>query len=1394
VNNQIDIVIPVYNGYEDVQMCLESIKKYTNLQKHRVLLVNDKSPDERILPFLESQVAENIVLINNEENLGFSGSINKGIEYGKNDVILLNSDTIVTKNWVEKIIATAYREENIATVTPLSNSGTLCSVPVICTDNAMPSNVTIDEYAEIIEKSSLKRYSIIPVAVGFCMYIKRNVLQEVGLFDAETFGRGYGEENDFCHRAQQLGYHHVMCDDTFIYHKGTASFPSEERRLLTEAHLAILQKRYPEQNKAIEKYCMRNPEQGIRDNINLYMLSRNGKKNILYLLQSDFRADAENHLGGTQFHVKDLALNLKDSYNVFVMARDGEYLNLTLYTEQDSISFKFFIDVQPPYHVFYDKKYEEIFEAVLEGYAIDYVHIHHTLGLSLDLFQVAHRKEIPLYVTIHDYFYINSNIKLYETQEMKQKKKIASKCTSSEEIIKKWQRENYKALSLCDKVIYPSNRAKEIFISHFKGLEEKSVVIEHGRDNAYAVPQEDIKNIEKTSRVKTNIDFLYTKSENKNLVVGWSYLENVDNNLVNAYVKVEDGAGKIRYYSAQKMDREDIAQLGGSAWYLQTGFQVNANKLAFASGKLKVWVVLEYEDKFYTSPKYWTYQNTEKRLVQRDINVAFIGAMVEEKGSEIVKEAIKKQTENINWFVIGAASKEQDFKFEQDNMYHLGSYNRDEIFNILEDLKIDLVCILPQWAETFCYTLSEAWMCKIPVIVTDIGAVADRVKETGAGFVVPVDVLAEDLNNLIIQIKDNRNLLEVTKAKVTADIVKSVPEMIGEYKEFYNNTNNKKREMGVFDSQKIFKAHHFTNICASAEQKHSPQLRQQKRNYTLLMKKGIRYLKKNGVRETIKRTVAKLTGADFKEIDYGTWRLRYLPKQKELQRQRKTVFAYAPKFSIVVPCNQTSEHHLKEFMTSIEHQTYSNWEVLQADGSGIEKTNEAIKRATGDFLVFAKGSDLLSAAALFECVKALNEKPQTEIIYTDEDKVTMDSGTYFQPHFKPDFSIDFLRSMNYISHMLVVKKQLADEIGELNPAFDGAEEYDFILRCIENSEHIYHIPKVLYHSRADKDSDMKDLEREMYVSEAAKKAIEAHYKRVEMQVEVVQGDCFGKYRTKYVIAKEPLISIIIPNKDHIEDLKKCIASIERVDTYQNYEYIIVENNSTKESTFAYYKELEATNKKVTVVYYKDDFNYSLINNFGVQYAKGEYVLLLNNDTEIINKDCLSELVGYCMRGDVGVVGARLYYEDDTIQHAGTIIGFGGVAGHAYVGFERSQNREFSRIICAQNYSAVTAACLMVKKSIYEAVGGLTPEFKVAFNDVDFCLKVREYGKLVVYNPYAELYHYESKSRGMEDTPEKVKRFNNEIELFRGKWEKILQDGDPYYNSNLTLDKNDFSLK
>ena len=591
-------------------------------------------------------------------------------------------------------------------------------------------------------------------------------------------------------------------------------------------------------------------------------------------------------------------------------------------------------------------------------------------------------------------------------------------------------------------------------------------------------------------------------------------------------------------------------------------------------------------------------------------------------------------------------------------------------------------------------------------------------------------------------------------------------------------------------------------------------------------KKGNRYLKSHGISAFTAKAARKLLGKNQKAVDYREWLPKHLPDAVELEEQRKKEkeFFYRPKISIVVPLYRTPEKFLEEMIQSVQKQTYTNWELCLSDGSGADSplreklemysgrdsrirvvshqkplqisdnTNAALEISDGEYIAFMDHDDVLTEHALFECIRKLNEFPEADFLYSDEDKMSMDGHKFFQPHFKPDFNPDLLRTVNYICHLFVVKRELQEKVGGLRKEYDGAQDYDFILRCTENARCICHIPKILYHWRSHENSTAENPESKRYAFEAGKRAIDEHYRRLGIPADVEQGEFPGLYRTHYHWKEKPMVSIIIPNKDHIDDLRRCMESIDTKSTYRNYEYVIVENNSTEKETFRYYEQLQKEKNNVQVLYYKGGFNFSDIMNFGASKARGEYYLLLNNDTSIINADCLEELLGYCMRQDVGAVGARLYYEDNTIQHAGVVIGFGGIAGHCFVQQKRGCTGYFHRIISAQDYSAVTAACMMVSRETYHAVGGFSTELAVAFNDIDFCMKLRRIGKLIVYNPYAELYHYESKSRGLDDTPEKTARFNREIAIFEKHWPEILKNGDPYYNPNLTLDSQDFSLK
>lgn len=515
-----------------------------------------------------------------------------------------------------------------------------------------------------------------------------------------------------------------------------------------------------------------------------------------------------------------------------------------------------------------------------------------------------------------------------------------------------------------------------------------------------------------------------------------------------------------------------------------------------------------------------------------------------------------------------------------------------------------------------------------------------------------------------------------------------------------------------------------------------------------------------------------------------------------------------------------------EMIESVRNQTYGNWQLCLADGSdaehnevekrckyyskidsrvvykklkvngGIsENTNACLELADGEYIGLFDHDDLLTPDCLFEVIKRINEKENVDIVYTDEDKLLYDptktNSDFVEPHFKSDFNLDLFRTNNYICHFFVVRKSIVDIVGGFRSEYDGSQDYDFIFRCVEQARTIEHISKILYHWRIHANSTAANPQSKMYCYDAGKRAIESHLKRVGVTADVEMTEHLGFYRVKYPVTGNPLVSIIIPNKDEHNTLKKCIDSILLKSTYENYEIIIVENNSVTDEIFAYYDELK-NNSKIKVVYWKEGFNYSKINNFGVRQANGEFLLLLNNDVEVLTENWIEEMLSNCQREEVGITGAKLIYPDNTVQHCGVIMGLGGIAGHAFVGLDANHPGYFGRAVIQQDLCAVTAACLMVRRDVYDKVQGLEETLTVAFNDVDFCLKVRKAGYLVVMNPNVRLYHYESKSRGAEDTPEKLERFKRECSYMAKNWRDILVEGDPYYNPNLTLIRGDFS--
>ena len=581
-----------------------------------------------------------------------------------------------------------------------------------------------------------------------------------------------------------------------------------------------------------------------------------------------------------------------------------------------------------------------------------------------------------------------------------------------------------------------------------------------------------------------------------------------------------------------------------------------------------------------------------------------------------------------------------------------------------------------------------------------------------------------------------------------------------------------------------------------------------------LLRRGARSLTEQGAEATgreIAFRVNLMLGRD-------TWQHRAdLPLRKELRAQRRAQFAKMPCISVVVPLYNTPLLYLRQMAESVLGQSYTNLELVLVDASDREhaevggyckgladervnyvrlaknggisnNTNLGFAEANGDYLALLDHDDTLQKNALYEVVRAINETG-ADFLYSDEIVLGADLKTLREYHFKPDFSPDTLRGCNYITHFSVFCRELLQQAGGGERAqFDGAQDYDLILRLTEQANVVHHIPKVLYFWRSHALSTASDISAKPYAIEAGAKAIAAQLQRLGLPGTVApQEDAPGSYRVTYELTARPLVSVLIPNKDHIDDLRRCLDSLVQKAGYENLELLVIENNSAQAETFAFYENELPHYPNCRLLTYKGPFNFSAINNFAARAAKGEQLLLLNNDIELLSDGFITELLMYAQRPDVGAVGAKLYYPDDKIQHAGVFIGLGGSAGHSHKGLPRQNKGNLYRLSTAQNMSAVTGACLMVKTELYRKLGGLDEQqFAVSYNDVDFCLRLRQAGYLNVFTPYAEAYHYESKSRGLDTGGPNAQRYQGERERFCKKYEALILGGDPYYNPHFTL--------
>lgn len=805
----VDIVIPVYNAFEDLVLCVRSILKHTDLTRTDLLLIDDASTDKRIAPYLTELAAQGkpgIKILRNDHNIGFVATVNRGVAHSNRDVVLLNSDTIVTAGWLEGLAAAAYKDSSIGTVTPMSNNASHCSVYL------EQRNLSIDRLGERLRAVSLHEYTDIGVGVGFCLYIKRLVWNEVGKLDVESYRTGYGEEVDFCLRCEQLGYRHILCDNVFVYHKGTTSFSEADKLRNLKISDRILHKKYGKQMENMLRIADRVRLGDWRVNAELYGSMENGHKNLLYLLQSDFREDAANNIGGTQFHVKDLVLNLRKKYNVFVAARDGDYLRFTAYIGQQHFSFKFYIKSPQLFPVYRLQSMRELWDDLLSAFEIDLVHIHHTYSLTLDLYYAAKDRGLPLIATLHDFYTICPTIKLLENDEQlcigRENPETCRKCLQNlyqvapaTDLISKWRTEHIKALMLCDTIVVPSYDTKRIFELYYTQLLGRIVVIPHGYD--------------KPCR-KTN---LYDRFETRNTVhfniqsepemlarghiIGWCYLEDCESIESHLFIALECGQTRM-LVPIMSYDYADLCVIDPR--YRYSGFNVQLPITNLRAGTWTIRMAVQNGDNCVISEMSKTL-TLKEAIEDKRLHIAFIGGLNQAKGSQIAYSMIKHETKNVDWFIFGGIGDRELTYLEQDNLFKTNWYHRENICDLFELYQIDLVCIPSIWPETFCYTLSEAVLSGRPVLTTDIGALGERVRDMDCGWVVPLENCAKNMLAKVEEIRNNPTLLAEKEARIKRLCHKTNAEMAAEYDLLYERFANPNNKGKPFNTRRIYEGY-----------------------------------------------------------------------------------------------------------------------------------------------------------------------------------------------------------------------------------------------------------------------------------------------------------------------------------------------------------------------------------------------------------------------------------------------------------------------------------------------------------------------------------------------------------------------------------------------------------
>ncbi|MDX8389745.1 MAG: glycosyltransferase [Mariprofundaceae bacterium] len=1378
----IHIIIPVYNAHDDLIRCIESVRRHGLGSRGRLTLIDDASTDDNIRQLFARLKAENnpnIQLLKNDNNVGFVGTVNRGLSLSTDDVILLNSDTIVTHGWLENIQLCADSDQQIGTITPFSNNAEICSFPQMCQENELPGGLDLEQISRLISEAAIPAYPDIPTAVGFCMYIRRALLNQIGSFDEKTFGLGYGEENDFCMRAFKAGWRNVLCDDTYIYHVGGSSFDAK-KAALTQENTKRLLKKHPDYQKCVESFIKEDPLKQVRALAMSHLTLHRDEPGILHICHDTG--------GGTETHIRDLT-----------RAGTGGFRHYALFCHDDDWRIEVMHCVEKTEFFFkraITESWLEFLGQISAHFKISFFHVHHICGCRDGLLSALQMLPIPYGLTLHDLYIACPTFHLLGAEgqycDAETDPDACQSCLSRNDAlalidIRDWRQRSASLVQGAKFIMAPSQWLANTFQCYFPDCQIQ--VVEHGITLAAKKPE-------------TRVGVLMPDDDVPHVAVmgAISPLKGI-RRLENLIQRTRDRGLKLRWiligYSDKHyppwQDDDQVFTVHGPYVPVDVARILNfyrVSMLVFPSN----------------GPESFSYTLSECWAAGRPALVPPFGALAE-----------RMQAHQAGWIM--------DAWNDDDKIL-------DQIMSIVSPAKKESLVAASAHAENVpvksIYEMAEEVWTEYRLFITC------PLSDMPYGSMLKERLLGDAAWNLHLKNKKKALIRQVEEMEIKRESLERQTAALGVLEqlvdtnkqleneirkvqeEMHNEVKRVQEEMhavslhmhALLSSASWRITHPIRYVSAVARKKQTQLMVLLKKMASLLLTqsqkdKAARHINRIKYAEWVQRNDT-LTENDFGKID-----------------ARIAAFTYQPLISVLMPVYNPEVAFLEEAINSVRDQRYQNWELCIADDASTDSkvrkvleaamrsdarikvlfretnghisaaSNSALTLVEGEFVALMDHDDLLPPHALYMVADYLNNKRDIDIIYSDEDKVDV-KGRRFDPHFKPDWNFDLFLSQNYISHLGVYRTALIRNVGGFREGFEGSQDYDLCLRCVKQTEaeKIVHIPFVLYHWRASPGSTAVSAAEKSYAEDAALKSVKAF--TTDMNVdEVVTGKYPTTYRVKYRLPDmPPLISIIIPTRNGYDILHTCIESIKEKTDYPNYEILIVDNQSDDPIVLRYFKQLEKEGT-ARVIAYDKPFNYAAINNYAATFSTGSVLALLNNDLEVINSDWLSEMVSHVLREEIGVVGAKLYYGDGRIQHGGVITGIGGVAGHAHKYFPKDAPGAFYRLHLTQALSAVTGACMLIRREVFDAVGGLDENLAVAFNDIDFCLKVREKGFRNLWTPYAELFHHESVSRGSEDTVEKQQRFAGEIQQIKKRWGQSLME-DPAYSLNLTLDREDFS--